>query len=306
MIRPIRPTDLPFLITSGADLFPNQARTQARLGRGQEGLLLSAFAGAFAPFSGSRRTWVCTKGGHISALVSLQRRSGRSAWEVDAMLHNPDGCDDDCVDMIERAGFSAGQRGADKLFLRLADDSPSLETARAAGFCTYQRETLFRAGAAHPRGDSLPACNLRRRTKHDEFALFMLFNHSVPEAVRRAEGCTFDEWRATREQPSGDVTEYVLEREGNLIAWLRLVTHVGAQLSALIEPAHGDVASPLIDQALRRLSARGPVLSLVPESCPEFKAALLERDFEATGTLVSMVREVTARATRPSFVPAQA
>jgi len=222
------------------------------------------------------------------------------------MLHKPDGCDDECIDLIERAGYAAGQRGAEKLFLRLADDSPSLETARAAGFSPYHRETLLRAQAAHLRADSPVACDVRQRTRHDEFALFMLFNHCLPEAVRRAEGCTFDEWRATRERPSGDVAEYVLEREGNLIAWLQLVTHMGAQLSALIEPAHGDMAGPLIDEALRRLDARGLVFSLVPDCCPELRAVLLERGFEATGTLVSMVREVIARATRPSFVPAQA
>jgi hypothetical protein len=66
------------------------------------------------------------------------------------------------------------------------------------------------------------------------------------------------------------------------------------------------MAGPLIDEALRRLGARGLVFSLVPDCCPELRAVLLERGFEATGTLVSMVREVLARATRPSFVPAQA
>jgi hypothetical protein len=300
--RAVRPTDLVALVSFDGRVYPNEAKTRDRMGRGESSPrpLESALEQWFS-FATGRHTWISVRGPTLRGLISARRRSSNAAWEVDCLINASDD-DSVCLSLLDRVSDGAGRGGAEKIFLRLAVDSDCVPIARRAGFQTcviedrYQHEGPVSAGRPDRpagRGRASATLSLRRRSRADAYALFQLYNVAVPESVRRVEAATFAEWLAAQERHwlSRRSAQLVLERDGRISAWVRTAADgdIG-RFALLVDPRELDLPEPLLMAALARLRGQGVLLTLVPEY-QEPLARLLERQgFESQDQYVVMAK----------------
>lgn len=312
--RPLRPTDLPALVSlwargklpfaAGATAFRNEARVWERLGLDEHGLrLLERALQQWAPVGGRRLTWVAVRGLGLRGLASARRRGRRSAWEVDYFVAAP-GEEDTSASLLEQLAYGLGCTGVEKVFLRLDAHSPLLDVARCAGFFPYLRERLWRLERGPQRPDR-PPLPMRLRTAADLLPLFQLYNASVPAAVRRSEALTLREWAAVQER--GRCQHLVLDKDGRLAAWLRLARANGAGRFALLAPRRGDVPlDGLLATALHHLHDRRPIFCLVPEYERTLAARLVDLGFQPAAEYSMLANRLVRPIEEAAPVPAGA
>ena len=76
----------------------------------------------------------------LSSLASARVRGGIRAWEVDR-LHLK--ASEQALDVLEQVVAAAGTCGAERVFLRVPQDSHVVDEARRAGFFAYYEEILL-------------------------------------------------------------------------------------------------------------------------------------------------------------------
>jgi hypothetical protein len=314
--RTVRPTDLVALVSFDGRICPNEAKTRDRLGRQESSPspLESALEQWFS-FATGRQTWISVRGSTLRGLISARRRSSNAAWEIDCLI-NAAGDDSVCMSLLDRVSEGAGRGGTEKIFLRLATDSPVVPIACRAGFVPFVTETGYIHQGPVSAGQSDRARSskegesstlpLRRRTRADAYFLFQLYNASVPESVRQVEGATFAEWLAAQERRwlARRSTQLVLERDGYAGAWIRAAADgdIG-RFDLLVHPRELDLLKPLLLAALGRLSRQGMLLTLAPEY-QEPLVRLLERlGFEKHGQYVVMAKRTAVLVKAPRLAP---
>ena len=299
--RPLRPIDLPALASlwargklplAGGDTaaFCNEARIWERLGLEEHGVaLLERAVQQWAPIGSGRLTWVIMRGMTLRGLASARRRARRSAWEVDYLIV-PSGDEGTCVSLLEELACGLGRAGAERVFLRLDGHSRLLHAVRSAGFFPYLRERLWRLEPA-PGMPDCPPLPMRLRTAADLLPLFQLYNAAVPATVRRCEASTLREWAALQER--GRCQHLVLQKDGRLAAWLRLVRRDGAGCFALLAPRRGDAPlDNLLATALHYLRDRRPIFCLVPEYERTLAARLVDLGFQPAAEYVVLANRL--------------
>ena len=75
----------------------------------------------------------------LASLASARMRSGVRAWEVDR-LHIKEPDSGQALDLLEQIVYSAGSRGAERVFLRVPCGSQIVDVARRVGFFPYYEE----------------------------------------------------------------------------------------------------------------------------------------------------------------------
>ena len=308
-IRSIRPTDVVALATFEGKALPNEAKTRRGLAKEQTLPLAMGTVLEQWIISEDRHTVVAVAGLTIRGLISARHRAGRSIWEVDRLVV----CDNEDQEemsaaLLEHLSELASQGGIRSIFLRLPQESPSLQAARRAGFSPYLSETLFRrtdAGVAEPLQE-IDGC--RPRMNGDDHAIFRLYSAVVPSSVRAVEGMTFEEWRDSQDTASGRRREYLCMQEDRLRAWLRVSRGGGyCQLQLLFHPGEESVLDSLVRYALSRSPQREPVLALVPNYQSSLIAVLTrEWAFEGVAHYCTLVRQLTVRVREARLVPARA
>ncbi len=309
--RGVRPTDLLALVSFDGRVFRNEAVTWDRLSRAHEppSVVESALESMLS-FATGRHTWISVKGQRIRALVTGRRRGGPSAWEVDTLLAT-DEEPSVAPGLLEQLAKAARKSKAHRVFLRLADDSPALDQALAAGFAPYRTERTFVSGAGGFAGPPEPPPGLRPRQERDTPALFRLYCETTPESIRAQEAAVPQQWAALRERDGTRAhQELVLEeRDGRISAWVRVARDGRALrlMPLLLHPDRTGDAAALLGASLLALSGRraeGPVIALTPEHVA-VGPALEALGFAEGQNYVMMVRklvaEVELRQRRPAF-----
>jgi hypothetical protein len=285
------PTDLVALIAHDGRVYPNEAKTWDRMGAGNGGPHpLGTALEQWLSFATGKHTWVSVHGATIRGLISARRRAKRTAWEVDCLIN----ADDDpsvAHSLLERMAAGTAKEGAERIFLRLAAESPMVEIARGVGFFTYAHETLYRADEPAPTPD--PGLPLRSASKADAFGIYQLYNAVTPASVRAIEGATFREWQAAREPWGGNPSDLVLEEEGIITGWLRLLPGSESRFSMLIHPQRRDPEA-FLETALARLKGDRPVLCLAPSRGDSLSRLLHRLAFSPVEDYVLMAKR-TAR-----------
>lgn len=310
MIRTLQPIDFWGLARFTSKAPSNEARPREKLSLGRpDALPPSALFAEWMPAGRRRHVWILSEARQIRALASVRPRAGKGTWEVDTLLLEP-GAEALCRELLERLSVAAGARGVHRLFLRLCSSSPMLQEARAASFIGYQKEYLLH-GRGLQNGHTLPSTlpQLRSRAASDDYPLFRLYQAATPAQARMVEGTTFQEWQDAQERgwDRGHRSEYVYEREGQLVGWLRVTDaeKVG-YLDVLASPEDGALADALVDIGRSALANKETLVSLVREGDAALLGSLRERGFEPVNEYVCLVKQVTARVRAPCLIPAGA
>ena len=301
MIRALLPTDLAALLIFGGRLSPNQAIAREELSRGDRGRSwLGVFLTHWLPPGGQRHTLVWSSRGSIRGLVSARRRHGPRAWEIDHLLLSNQETDI-CSSLLDKVSVAAAHLGGEKLFLRLPQESPLLDSARGVGFSTYLREHLY-LFTASGEGAPTPSIHLHPRLPSDELGLFQLYSAAAPGSVRSMEGLTLSDWREARER--APLREMVYEHEGRLLAWLGIGgTREVGQFGMMVHPEAEDRTEELIDYSMSVLRDRSTLLCLVPEFQVRLQRLLEVRGFDQTGSYSILVRQLRARVPQAELAP---
>jgi hypothetical protein len=287
------PTDLVALITHDGRVYPNEAKTWDRMGAAGSGPHpLGTALEQWLSFATGKHTWVSVRGATIRGLVSARRRAKRTAWEVDCLIH----ADEDrsvAGSLLERMVAGVAAQGAERVFLRVDADSPLVQIAHGAGFFTYAHETLYCADNPRPSED--PGLQFRVASKADAFGVYQLYNAVTPANVRAIEGLTFREWQAAREPWGRNPRELVLEDDGIISGYLRLLRGNEGRFSMLIHPQRHD-AEAFVETALARLSGSQSMLCLAPSRSDSLSRQLTRRGFSPKEDYVAMAKRLAQHA----------
>ncbi len=281
------PTDIVALVSFDGHVYPNEAHPFDRLGVVQTARPLERALEQWFSFATGKNTWVSVRGATIRGLISARPRAKRSAWEVEVLIN---ASDDESVALALFSRMTAGviKQGAERVFLRLGADSAICETARAAGFFRYGSEILYRRSAgksAHP--EALEG--LRSRAKSDAFGIYELYRRVAPATVRAIEGLTFREWQAAQEKWGGRCSDVLLEEDGLITGWVRVMPGNTGRIHVLAERPPYD---SLLGAGLDVLQDRD-VFCLAPDYNVELASALGRSSFEPVATYLSLAKRLT-------------
>jgi len=304
--RTAAPADLVALIASAGQPYRNQSWPRERLGDDVTPSPLGVVLKQYLTLGRGRSAWVCTEHQKLLGLVAARPRGDRSVWEIDYVI---DGTEDgeSLPALIDCATAETGNAGAEKLFVRLALDSELLQTFREAGFVPFREEVLYKAEGLAAKRSSHNIDSLEPVVPADSYPLYRLYTLATPEAERRYEAATFEEWHAAQEKRwmrKGSV-ELVQTRAGRQVALVRasrlgwgtlvdLISDVDASREADALVAHGAESAGAED---------APVYVLVRRSAENVARRLEDAGFVACREFVSCMHRTTVVKTLPRTMP---
>ncbi len=305
--RTVRPTDLVALASYDGRVYPNAAVTRDRIGTQASPHPLETAIEQWFSFATGRHTCISIKGATLRGLASARRRGSKAVWEIDCLIDAADDDDSVLTELLDQIARDAGRGGAEKVFLRVAADSPVIATAAHAGFVPYLNERLLACHA--PLGsEEATAHKLRRWSRADAYSTFRLYNRWTPEPVRRVEAATFREWQNARERVSSrrGTQQRVVEIDDQVAGWLRTAAdgELG-RFDLMADPAAADLLDSLIDGALERLREQSSVFTLVPRFATGLQQRLEDRGFEEESQFTVLARRTTKTVKLPQVAARQ-
>ena len=298
--RTLMPTDLLSLVAYRGHRYRNEAWTRERLGADESARTLGMVLDQFLAFAKGRNAWICTRRGRLEGLAGARQRGGRQAWEIDYLIDTTQGRGA-ATELLECAIAGAGRNGAEKLFLRLTEDSALLPAAREAGFLSYQEEVLY--ARDHTQPVARTGLAVRPVNPSDSYVLYRLYNQATPEASRRSEAATFAEWHAAQERRwlrTG--VQLIGEQQGEVAAWVRAARlPQGVIVEVMISDKGIDATGEAIAAAADALnSTTAPIFVVAPRTSEALCSKLEEGGFSPRQDFVCLTR----RTTRPLELPA--
>lgn len=299
VIRPFLPIDLIAILFQGRWL-SNKAKTKDNIGREDARFFTSAtLLGQWLNPQIRRCLWVGANGLRIRGLASARNRSSPHAWEIDRLLLNEqDG--ECCHSLLEILSAAGGESGVKKVFLRLPAESPLVDAARGAGFIPYVTEFLYEWEKGKAAGYGEPSsCSTRRKQEEDDYRLFELYEACIPAPIRRVEGMTFKEWQETKDRSARK--EWIFEREGSLIGWLRVRTSGDIGQFELMANDREELEQ-MVEYSLMSLNGCRYLFCFAPEFQGELTRLLQDRGFGEVKRYSAFIKELTVRAQEPCLV----
>jgi hypothetical protein len=314
MIRHLRPTDttalLPFRHAAG----PAQAFTIAgALQPSLRGFPATSYIALALSLRAWRQCWVDADEAGIHSIVRVGARNSPQVWEV-RDLFSVEAEGERCASLLGEIGSAAAGQQVTKIFLRVEEDSWVASAARRAGYEPGCSETLYvrahgprtsdasGSQAEHARRPVPSGEGIRGRRGQDEPGLFRLYCAAAPVQVRADSGMTAEEWWTSLEKVWRRPHESVLERDGQITAWLRHGPVQGwLYFSILARPAAVDDLPSLVLLAAAQSDGR-PMATLVA-SYDTAQAAVLERlGFTPERRFQVMTRAMVERVREPKGV----
>jgi hypothetical protein len=284
--RTVLPTDLVALVSYDGRVYANEAMTADRTGsEASPHPLETAFEQWFS-FATGRHTWISVKGATLRGLLSARNRGSKLAWEVDCLIDAARDNSAPLMSLLDQMTAAAGKSHALRIFLRLPSGTLSEQIAMRCGFVPYRREVLYHRAVASDQKAPLPE-GLRRRAKPDLYALFQLYNATVPERERRVEAMTLNEWKAVQEH-LGRTSQYVIERDGRVRGSLRVAAD--GDIGRFEALGEHDVLDELVDTALTKLANRASMWTLAGEEQLGLRSRLEALGFERGETYSVLCR----------------
>ncbi len=303
MIRDLRPSDLTRQLLPGRLAGQDLACPREKLLTLPHRFSLLDLARYSLGATRHRRALTLIEGMHLLAMAVLRPRQGIRAWELAHLYASPRGMDR-CGALLEQCSGAAASEGAERLFLRVHEESPVEEVARRSGFYPSLTERAYQLQHGAGETNGWGALRLRPRTPADAHALFRLYNACVPSTVRSAYGLTLDQWRDAQEPAPGAVEEYAWERDGTLRGWLRLSRKGPAvAIDAMLHPDEGAAASLFCREALRLAGGSHRPAWVVPDHQTALTHALVEAGWEHQRSYSVLIKTVMKRVGEISMAP---
>lgn len=241
--------------------------------------------------------------GKLLGIVSARQGKGPTAWTVDhlAVLEEDNGA---LGELLGAASASAAKRGAERLLLRLPDEWTLQKAVAQAGFAATTQVLLLTLPGRSPLSKEEPLLNTRLRRVGDDHALFRLYNACTPAEVRFKIGLTMQQWRDAEEPETRRTRQLVVERGGEIAAWLRFDDHYGwKRVRTMLRPAEILDPSSLVTYVVRSGGRRG-VLWEVPEYQTELHLLLERMGFEVSTCYRLMVKTLAPMIKERAWAPA--
>ena len=245
---------------------------------------------SMTPPSASPYPLALVEGLHLHALAVVRPRRSARAWELSHLYVSPT-AQVPIGDLLDRCSAHAAQQGAERIFLRVPEESPLREAARRSGFFPGFTEAVYHRQSPPVSDRPVPHLSLRPPFAADQYNLFRLYNACVPASVRSAFGLTMDQWVASQETPPGKAVDYVWERYGELRCWVRIVNQHGVfRLEAMLHPEEKAASFLVCDEALRMVVASAVPMWVVPSYQPAMARALRETGWTDTHRYVVLIK----------------
>lgn len=282
------------------------------------------------------------QGTRLTGLVSARTRAGHRAWEIDGlylpaenltdrtcshhdngfptgdatMHHGLDEAVTDSLALLEELVQSAGERSAERLFVRLALNCPAISLARRSGFVTCFNDALLEGtgkgignGSAFQSKEPNSGDLMRPRLPADSYGLFQLYCASTPVRVRQMLGLTFDQWLDARDAGCSRLAvsrhqEWVAEHKDRITGWVKITGRGGtSEAEVMAHPDHPGLLFELMDFAL----AHSPRLRwLVPDYQGPVSDRLAARGFRQIAEFTMLVKMVAVPAVRYGMATVEA
>ena len=291
MIRQLHLSDLPRQMFPGRLSGYDLACVWETLGAPVHRLTMLEMA-RYGAMSGSSRSYplAMVDGLHVKALAVVRPRRGDRSWELSHLYISPSVEETLYGDLLNQSSAHAAQRGAERLFLRVAEESPLQEVARRSGFFPGFTEEVYRRQQVNAGDTAVPHLSLRPPYETDQHNLFRLYNACVPASVRSAFGLTREQWSDSQETMTGKTLDYVWERYDELRCWLRIVQlQDEPRLEAMLHP-NESAALFLVCEAALRLVAGDRAMWVVPSYQPALASALRRTGWTATHRYAVLVK----------------
>ncbi len=211
------------------------------------------------------------------------------------------------MELLEGAAAHAAQCGAERLFLRVAEDSEADLVAQQAGFTPSFQEHLYIRSRRSAGNGAVDGVSLREAGPQDEHGLFQLYNAATPAEVRATRALTLSQWQDSREDSAGRVTELVWLDGDRLFASARYSrSSIGVHLEIVALPSVGGRMDGFLAILLRRVNARRMLRCLAPDYAPELGRALEAWGFQRSAGYRVWVRAIASPVLAPGLAPARA
>ena len=308
MIRTIRPSDVLRLILDGKNLRPDSSHTWDKLGVYQNTIFRSTQNAGSIILQGQKEPCtVIVNGMHLDGLASVRLRSGPTTWEVH-FLNLPDDSITDSVSLLEFVCKLAGDRGAQKIFLRIPVEDPVIGPAQKSGFEVLFKEILYKKP-----GTNIPQIE----TKHifeevcvtSNNMLYRIYNECISSVVKSDYGLTFDEWKDSFEPTHGEIEEAVYVNEGRIHGWVRVIAGRSGsnRMEIMVHPTEEiSIWQEAVNWGLKRGVGSNPWLILASEYQTSLKIALENWGFIPNETYQLMAVSLAVRVENAELIPVKA
>ena len=238
------------------------------------------------------------EGLNLQGLISARTLNGAKAWRIDRLYlpnrpNAPGGAVNAGLGLLEAVGRAAGQRGGERVFLRVASGGTAAPIAQRTGYFPSYQEVHLRGLLPPVAADHSAVGNqLRPLLPSDEFALFQLYCSATPQPVRAAAGVTLDQWRDARELQGRRRNEWAAWDGSRIAGWLGVESYGRANsLRLLNHPAHPEVVDSLLAKAA---SLPGEHSWLVPDYQEPIETLLLRSGLKEAGNYTVHIKTVAA------------
>ena len=242
-----------------------------------------------------------SQGGKLQGVVSARRASGPTAWFVDHLVIRDD--DAPVCELLESVAAFAGKRGVERLFLRVPDNGYLLKLVSQSGFSASSQVSLLTLPANSPLYKRDAQLGMRLRMRADDLGLFRLYNACTPAEVRFKTGMTLQRWQDGQEPRGKRTRDYVLEQNGEVVAWVRMDLRSG-WVKVQSQTLSHDAVDPasLVAWAVHTGGRR--TVWEVPEHQVDLQLLLQRMGFEVGGCYRLMVNSLAPMVRERAWAPA--
>jgi len=201
--------------------------------------------------------------------------------------------------LLTRVVSVAGERGLQRVFASVPEQSEALHVMISVGFSVYAREEIFGLSAdAHPQ--ATPGEGIRPEQSTDAWYVSELFREIVPHLVQQAEALTASKGIEMANGALGAERGegFVLTDELGIAGYGHLLPgRTGHWLTLVVHPRAYDRADALLDYGLALLNyyPAHPVYCAVREYQGGIRTPIEERGFERISRQCRVVKHTTVR-----------
>ena len=233
----------------------------------------------------------------LNSLASARIRSGVRSWEIDR-LHLADL--NQASEILEPAVYSAGLRGAERVFLRVPYISELTNQARKVGFFPYFNEVHL-VGKGARINTKVNDFSVENRTPADQQGLFQLYCAATPNEVRQGIGMTLDQWQDSQESAQVHRNESVLKSEGRILGWQKFESFGKATAAQTLgHPGYPDVTRYMLGVSNQSQNW------LVPNYQPHVAELLEQKGLQEHGRYTMLIKTVSVPVKSREFSYAEA